>query len=441
MAYFSNQGTPIHSGAAGLGAQLAPDGGTYCLAKDVSCFEDIQSKDTAETQAQFGYYPKRGSGPCPTGRRIRPQDVNKFNPEHIKDLPVCSTKDVTTACYNPELYSECMDWLVEYYKLDAGNWAHDEERLRVVADRWCQREFCLTGRKKAFPPWMDMTPEEYRKSVQGLGQDQGALMSYRDGSLGQDQGALMSYRDGSLGQDQGALMSYRDGSLGQDQGALMSYRDGSLGQDQGALMAFRDGTLGGPLFIDGRRIDTPVNISHTPVKQSVSGCRSCGGLGQTGAVLNMKDPEVVRQVKGLMALIAGPTVNDSFPPEMFESGIWGKKSTDYAGAWIVAVGSAIPFDPNKMFTTHEQGMYPTATGIVAMMQMASEAGVLSEEEAQKTVPDIVQFISETQGDPTKGTVEPPRRTEGMKPTTMALIGVGAVAAVGGMWMMGRRRRR
>jgi len=234
-------------------------------------------------------------------------------------------------------------------------------------------------------------------------------------------------------------MSFRDGSLGQN-GNLMSFRDGSLGK-YGELMSFRDGSLGG--------------------------CRSCGGLGEVtaSAVLDMNDPDTVLQVKSLMAFIAGPTVNDPQPPKMFNNPVWDEEARNYAGTWIIAVGgaSALPavmvssfartptdggailpmFAANQIATNgFFEGplLHPNSTGIIAMMQIASQGG-LTEAEATRTIPKLVGFIVATQGDPLKGSViapglAPGSQDDGIKPAYMAL---GAVVVLGVILLATRKK--
>ena len=247
-----------------------------------------------------------------------------------------------------------------------------------------------------------------------------------------NQGAPIHAGAAGLG-DAGQLMSFRDGSLGQN-GNLMSFRDGSLGK-YGDLMSFRDGSLGG--------------------------CRSCGGLGEVAAsaVLDMNDPDTVLQVKSLMAFIGGPTTNTGHEATL-TSPVWDEAARNYAGIWIIAVGgaSATPAgvvspqaggDPLPMFAATGiatngffEGplLHPNPTGIIAMMQIAAQGG-LTTEEATRTVPKLVGFISATQGDPSTGRVVAPgvsAQDDGIKPAYLAL---GAVAVLGVVLLATGKKKR
>lgn len=63
----------------------------YCVPPPGACFEARQEKDKAQTQAQYGYKPNRGTAPCrPNQREITPENIHQFDPDRIKNLPLCA---------------------------------------------------------------------------------------------------------------------------------------------------------------------------------------------------------------------------------------------------------------------------------------------------------------------------------------------------------------
>ena len=140
-----------------------------------------------------------------------------------------------------------------------------------------------------------------------------------------------------------------------------------------------------------------------------------------------------------MALLGGEQLNAAQPPEVFTNTFWGEDSTNYAGQWIVVVGGSAEVPADTFFVAPQ--LYPNSVGIIAMMQMIAPTLQTDEARAdfEAKFPDLVAFVSATQGDPTKGTVTPPHFSEPiMRPATMALLGGAALVVVVAMVMTRRK---
>lgn len=159
------------------------------------------------------------------------------------------------------------------------------------------------------------------------------------------------------GVDGGPLMSYQDGVLGAMNGSLQSYRDGSLG-DMGPMMAFQDGSLGHPLTLEtssGRQtLEDPVIIRHGAGEyfnatgeyfSGMSGCSSCG-VGQASAptlpVLNLSDPQVMTELKTAMLIAPWMLVNLQSAADQVEVDVrdpnWTPFTTQVAEGWMQGYG-------------------------------------------------------------------------------------------------------
>lgn len=241
-----------------------------------------------------------------------------------------------------------------------------------------------------------------------------------------------------LGQDSGALMSFRDGSLGLPQtGPLRSFRDGSLGQDSGALMSFRDGSLGLPLYIDGKLVRGPVNITH-----GTAGCRSCGGVGALfgrSASFNAADPATLLELKKLMAVIAqihAPgTLGPAMPADFLTRSSWSEADKNFAGQWIVTIGSIAPGTEVGSFFD-EGTLMPNANGAIGMLTLIGYPNLESAPIEPTPPPTTEEFpILTTYYD---------QEVLGEEPglSRLAMFGLGAAALVGvAMLLMPRKRRR
>jgi hypothetical protein len=266
----------------------------------------------------------------------------------------------------------------------------------------------------------------------GVGQDSGPLMAFRDGSLGRR----------GVGQDSGPLMAFNDGSLGQDSGPLMAFNDGSLGQDSGPLMSFRDGSLGHPIFMHSsqgkQRLPSPVTLTH-----GVRGCRGCGvgavTNGNAGPTLNMSDPTTILEAKNLMGVVAqinAPQLTAAVPAGFFENPVWDEASKNFAGQWIVAVGSQMPgVDVASFFDAPD--LLPNASGVTGMLTILGYPNLVSAPIEPTPPPTHELFpISTAFFDQAVLGKAPPGNGR------LAMIGLGVVALIGvAFFMLPKKKKR
>ena len=298
-----------------------------------------------------------------------------------------------------------------------------------------------------------------------------------------NQGAAIHSAVGGVGQPQsGPLMAFRDGSLGIPP-PVHAFRDGSLGAEAGPLMAYKDGSLGMPLYIDSsstglRRIEEPITIIHGDVPapgpirgageyfssmgeyfstSGLGGCTACGQVAQE-VVLDMKNPEVVKEVKTAMGIapfmiqhVSGPATELQFDVAFFENPVWDAEATRFAALYKEEVKA---FDPSKaalvdaMFVA--PNLFPNAFGITNIMTLAGYPPASAEDQAHfEHVPTLVLFYNDTvgEGKPT-GRVIPPFLTlaeqqagTGIKAAHMVAVGLGVVVIFGVIAIVSAQRRR
>ena len=290
--------------------------------------------------------------------------------------------------------------------------------------------------------------------------------------------------------NQGAQIHSAASGLGVDAGPLRSYQDGSLG-DPGALMSFQDGSLGMPLYLQTpsggmQKIDEPMTIIHGDVPappplrgageyfapngmgeyfatSGLGGCNSCG-LGQAAdeVILDMKNPEVVREVKIAMGMapwmvpfISGPAESLEFDEGFFENPIWDAESTRFAQHYVEGMKAAIPSSAalaDSMFVA--PSMFPNAFGITNILQMAGYKGASPSINFKAELPITTDFFDATvsvAGEPAgkpSGRVNPPflslEEKQGgglpIKASTLALLGAGVVGLIAIVMLTGKKRR-
>lgn len=240
--------------------------------------------------------------------------------------------------------------------------------------------------------------------------DQGADIYEGAAGLG-EYGRLRAFNSGSLGEEENGSM-YN----GFEDGPLRTFRSGSLGNDYGHLRAFNSGSLGG--------------------------CRSCSGLGAAASiVLDMRKPEVVIEIKTIMAILAGPLAA-SEPQAMLTSPIWGEESTNFAARLSIALSSTNPnLNTNEMWVAPQ--LYPTAVGVVTLMSLAGEV-LNNDPTTASKFPNLIAFSAAigATGDLATGLaateVIPPKFKAGPDKMVMA-IGAG-VAGIALLWLLTRKKR-
>lgn len=173
------------------------------------------------------------------------------------------------------------------------------------------------------------TTSDRLASLHGVGA--APLQSYHDGSLGA--APLQSYHDGVLGGLGGSLQAFQDGSLGMfDSGPLMSYQDGSLGQAAENPTSIMQAAAGEYFTATGEYFN------------GTSGCSSCG-LGQAATtlpLLNLSDPQVMKELKTAMLVAPWILVNLQNAADQVEADAldpnWTPFTTKIAEGWMQGYG-------------------------------------------------------------------------------------------------------
>lgn len=380
MAYYSNSGTQIYSGAAGYGLlQSFRDGSLGAMATVVDGSEPVSSG--AKIRTVYSTY----------SRRIG----NKYGSIVTrKKLPAGTPM-----------------WKV-LFRVDNGKYGY----VRNINDAIRAQGGVLLDYKKGeygtyygsmyFPrnlytmQWFGGVPVTIIGSTRATTSDKvsslgaGPLQSYQDGSLGA--GPLQSYQDGSLGAD--PSQAYHDGVLGGVGGSLQAFQDGSLGMlGSGPLMSYRDGSLGYPLTLETstgvQTLEDPVIIRHGAGEyitatgeyfSGTAGCSSCG-VGQvspaTIPVLNLSDPQVMKELKTAMLVAPWILVNLQSAADQVEADAldpnWTPFTTQIAEGWMQGYG---PWMVSKLggtaqAATAEEYTAAAQNGFVPPEQIPNALGV------------------------------------------------------------------
>jgi hypothetical protein len=328
---------------------------------------------------------------------------------------------------------------------------------------------------------------------QGAGEYFGDLppvaQSYRDGSLGRRRTGTrglgdyfdgvppyaQSFSDGSFGGELGAeypgpLTNFRDGSLGAlgmplwlngkqiDGTATIVHGDsptaggGVLGPDAGgdggalgpgaatvedprvAVTPWGDGVLGAP---------ASASSAGGNLESYNDGIMSLTGLGAVTApnVLDLTDPAAVRELKAALAYAYPPALADTatYDEAFYANPLWDAKATKLATDWAKAFTTG---STASLLTSASGGQYPTSSGVASII--ATGVGAPIENRPawfQSSFPILFAYYSAAiaaQMDMSKFSVSKPFFTAeeaaggggGMKMSTMALIGLGVVGAIG-----------
>ena len=331
--------------------------------------------------------------------------------------------------------------------------------------------------------------EAFKSGVFGRGLDEnypGPLRSHQDGSLGSlglplfvngneiiepvsiAHGARPATDGGTLGTGGGQSSVVSDGgTLGagasqngaampeQMPGSLIAYREGILGQPQysrdmpGPLQAMYGGTVGAPPYAEAPRFTWPT-----------------AGLGAAPdpQVLDLSAPAVVKEMKAALA-IATPAVAmteeglNYFTEDFYQSPYWGPKASELFAAWLdqfeeTAAAAQQAASRSGLSVDVPGGLYPTPQGAitVAMMGVGSPGTPGNPEYFRSNFPALSAFVLAgvaTEMDLSDFVVVPPffseserlRETKGVKMSTIALVGLGVVGALGAAVVIGTRRRK
>ena len=229
-------------------------------------------------------------------------------------------------------------------------------------------------------------------------------------------------------------------------GPIDAYADGIVGTMPytetmpGPHMAYRDGVMG-------------ANSLHRAAGRSqFSGLRGLGallGLGSSPKIIDLRDPATLREVKQAMSFAvpdvamteAGVTVYDA---AYYASPIWEPKASEILGTWLERYLAAMPGTPAAaLVTIGEAGTYPTPIALMTMIaQSVGSPGTPGNPEFfQTNYPILSAFSRAAQAaemDFSGFSVVPPYASEaarsaggqGARLSTMALVGLGVVGALG-----------
>jgi hypothetical protein len=307
-----------------------------------------------------------------------------------------------------------------------------------------------------------------------------------------------AYKDGSLGEYFGGdapwAGSYKDGSLGRSEGGLnygpaRAFRDGSIGAVEqaaaGVGAAYEQAAagigLGYPLLVDGMPVDQPITIYHGP---PMSGCTACGQVpygplrarkdGVLGAVddavnantLDLQNASALKEMKMAMAQFApeaalvqtpdtDPSIGNAyFDDAFYASPIWDVKADKLW--WIcqtklLAMPNSIYKAPGDITQTKGTHNWPKPAGVAAVSMLGPGNPQQGANYFQTNYPILYaynQAIQAAGGSLSKFKVTEPFFTQaevvkgkGFSFAGMgvgALLGLGAVAAVGGFLLLRRK---
>lgn len=445
MAYHSSSGSVIKEGAAGLGsvapsmgmpARFSPAVAARAVAAQMRASCSVDCQDMYQT----GFLTAKGFAACCS-----------------KKFPTGNTWQDFESCWQ-----------------GAENGSQDA--IECLA--WYRDQGYIT--QKAF---FAATMKKRRRAMRGIGE-------FFDAGVGAAAPWAGAFQDGIFGGgdegvDSAELHAYKDGSLGQfeqasaDGGAGHAFRDGVLGQFEQAAagIGFEQASagLGLPLYVDGQEVDTPMTIYHGP-----------NGLGQTmrpslrihqgidrpwvtrgvlrgiGAAaegtLDLTDPATVREVKTALSF-ANPDITLTpegqavYTESWYASPIWDKVTSELMASFLAkATSEPSTYKETDLATTTDKGSYPTAAGIITMLAVGVGSPGYGDDPTYfaKNFPILSTFsqkVAEAGGDTAKFDVKAPYFTEsekvkgkgGLNVSTMALIGLGAVAALGAYMIFKKRK--
>jgi hypothetical protein len=240
-------------------------------------------------------------------------------------------------------------------------------------------------------------------------------------------------------------------------------------EDPGLLNAWQDGVLGnppysesmpGPLRAQNQGIVGDPPYDHAPgyvwPTVPVSGLGVVGGTSP--AQLDLKDPATVREVKMTLAYLWGEALSQDnqriWDQEFYESAIWGPKASDLTDRWAQMVLSHPDTGPEAtrgtLVVETPRGTYPTLGGMMWCALMLEAASQMDNPlDFQGGFPILYAWLQTIKGDPEAATLVPPYFSEsdrvaaanGIKMSTVALVGLGAVGLIGAAIVLGGRKKK
>jgi len=236
---------------------------------------------------------------------------------------------------------------------------------------------------------------------------------------------------------------------------IQAYGDGVVGAPHyqetmpGGLVAYREGTLGRPGYF------APPEFNY-----------GMTGLGAVASevTLDLRDPAVVKEVRAAMVMTGvNPDMlqNSQDYVALIEDPLWGPQTTELFLTWLdwyktqVLQQGTSPVPDAELAITGSGGTYPSAKGIMSLVAtgVGSPGYPGNPQGFQTGYPKLSAFttaILALGSDYSQVAVVQPYFTErdvvqgeggGMKVSTMALIGLGIVAVVGGAVVFATRRKK
>jgi hypothetical protein len=343
---------------------------------------------------------------------------------------------------------------------------------------WSDFEACVSAAKKGIPDAIEclawyrdqgyITPKGFfvltkmrRRPMHGIGE-------FFDAGPGQHAPWAGAYQDGIFSDggviEPGELHAYKDGSLGQYEqaraggGDIHAFREGILGayEQAAAGIGFDQAAagLGLPLYVDGQQVDRPMTIYHGPAGVGRLGHvwarhESYRGLGQAASgTLDLTDPATVREVKTALSF-ANPDITLTeegqklYTESWYASPIWDKVTSELMASFLAqATSPPSTYKESDLAVTTDKGSYPTAAGVMTILAVGVGSPGYGKDPTyfQTNFPILSAFagqVAAAGGDTTKVDVKAPYFTEsekvkgkgGIPVSTMAIVGLGAVAAV------------
>lgn len=367
MAYYSNSGTQIHSGAAGL-LQSYQDGSLGVMATLTSGGSNASSNLLRSIYSSYSRIIDK------FGSSVPRKQLPKGTPMWKITFRIYNGKYGYLKEINDTIRAEG-GLMLEYKKGDFGAYYGSMYYPKNMFSNRLFKDFVMTV--------IGSVPVTTSDKVSSLGQN-GSLQSYQDGVLG------------ALGA--GPIQSYHDGVLGGVGGSLQAFQDGSLGMlGSGPLMAYHDGSLGYPLTLETstgvQTLEDPVVIRHGAGEyftatgeyfSGTAGCSSCG-MGQAAAptvpVLNLSDPQVMKELKTAMLIAPWILVNLQSAADQVEADAldpnWTPFTTQIAEGWMQGYG---PWMVSKLggtaqAATAEEYTAAAQNGFVPPEQIPNALGV------------------------------------------------------------------
>lgn len=336
----------------------------------------------------------------------------------------------------------------------------------------------------------------HSSSGQIIRQGAAGLGEFFDGGPGSEPPPVHAFKEGILGSSGDSWVA----SMGDEPGPLMAYKEGVLGQYMQAAAGVEQAAagLGYPLFIDGMPVEGPVTISHRPngagsyfsgearpvhafregvLGEYFSGTSSKaplmayrdGSLGADGngvlseksleGVVDLQDPRVIKEFKGMMALLRPDltqvqTADETtgmgtgyFNEAFYASPLWTQKASQLWQAVVDGMlsGGVVENADAEMFlkdssVNGQARLWPTGLGAgTAIAMLIGGPGGGQPAYVQNNFPNLYaafQYGVEHGGD--KITVTEPFFTEDevVKGKGMTFAGISVAYLVGGAALLG-----